>query len=88
MRPKLFDIVMIDFWDHCVHSGDGVKEVPCTIFGLLIRENKSSYHIMNWGACRNWRNENTRIDVVLKKTVVRYTVIDDVSWPPTYPRLS
>jgi len=77
-----YDLVEVSFWDHAACSGDDAREVPCTIWGLLIRETQRSYHVMNWGSDLDIRSTNSECQVILKNTVIKLEKVSERDFPP------
>lgn len=65
MKKKLVKVV---FLDHCVSIGGCQPPVECTVYGLLVGEDKNAYYVCSWLA-GDTVDENADVYTILKKVV-------------------
>lgn len=61
-------IVKITFLDHCITVGGMQPPIECTVYGLLVGEDKKTYYVCTWMAGEAI-DENADVYSILKSTV-------------------
>lgn len=64
-------LVRIDFLDHCATVGGMSSPIECTVWGILIHEDKRAYYIAHWIA-GGTIDDNTDTHTILKSAVKKF----------------
>lgn len=78
------ELVRVDFLDHSDCKSEVSGLIPCTVWGLLLKETKQSLHILKWCADSNAYDDNSETWCILKHQVI---VIDRIRWENTENRV-
>lgn len=77
---KLYWLHELIFLDHCATINGTTKPMQCTVWGLIVGEDKDAYYVANWMS-GGVVDENSNTNTILKKTIIKMKKLARINLP-------